>query len=90
MLIDVVDVNPRQVTRRLAGWLLKLEEPACQTARHLPWVYVDDVDEHYRRAGKAGATIVKELASPWGLPMYTAADPEGCQWTFAQARPTMR
>lgn len=65
------------------------EEPPDQRAVHLPWIYVDDLDEHYRRARKAGATIVNELASPWGLPMYTAADLEGRRWTFAQARPTM-
>jgi len=57
---------------------------------HVPWVYVDDIEGHYRRALEAGATIVDELASPWGLPMYLAADLEGHRWTFAQARPTMR
>jgi uncharacterized glyoxalase superfamily protein PhnB/uncharacterized protein YndB with AHSA1/START domain len=57
---------------------------------HVPWVYVDDVEEHHRRAAKAGARIVTEPASPWGLPFYVAADPEGNRWTFAQARPTMR
>jgi uncharacterized glyoxalase superfamily protein PhnB len=60
------------------------------TDAHLPWVYVDDIDEHYQRAVGAGATIVEELGSPWGLAMYVAADPEGHRWTFAQARPTMR
>jgi hypothetical protein len=34
--------------------------------------------------------VVKQLASPWGLPFYVADDPEGNCWTFAQARPTMR
>ena len=56
---------------------------------HVPWVYVDDIEEHRRRAGKAGARIVTELASPWGLPLYVATDTEGNRWTFAQARPTM-
>ena len=55
-----------------------------------PWVYVDDIDAHYARARAAGATIVTELASPWGLPFYVADDLEGNRWTFAQARPTMR
>jgi uncharacterized glyoxalase superfamily protein PhnB len=64
--------------------------PSGQCASHLPWVYVDDIDEHYRGAREAGAKIENDLASPWGLPMYVAADPEGYQWTFAQARPTMR
>ena len=29
-------------------------------------------------------------SSPWGLPFYVAEDMEGNQWTFVQARPTMR
>lgn len=57
---------------------------------HVPWVYVDDIDAHYRHAVAGGATIVRELASPWGLPFYVLADPEGNHWTIAQARPTMR
>jgi uncharacterized glyoxalase superfamily protein PhnB len=57
---------------------------------HTPWVYVDDIDAHYARARATGATIVTELASPWGLPFYVADDLEGNRWTFAQARPTMR
>jgi uncharacterized glyoxalase superfamily protein PhnB len=56
----------------------------------VPWVYVDDIDAHYERATAAGAPIVTELASPWGLPFYVAGDLEGNRWTFAQARPTMR
>jgi uncharacterized glyoxalase superfamily protein PhnB len=57
---------------------------------HTAWVYVDDIDAHYARARAVGATIVTELASPWGLPFYVADDLEGNRWTFAQARPTMR
>jgi len=60
------------------------------TPIHVPWVYVDDVAEHFRRASVSGATIIRELASPWGLSFYVADDPEGNRWTFAQARPTMR
>jgi uncharacterized glyoxalase superfamily protein PhnB len=57
---------------------------------HVPWVYVDDVAEHFRRASNGGATIIQKLDSPWGLPFYVADDPEGNRWTFVQARPTMR
>lgn len=57
---------------------------------HTPWVYVDDVAEHFRHASTHGATIVEKLSNPWGLPFYTADDLEGNRWTFAQARPTMR
>jgi uncharacterized glyoxalase superfamily protein PhnB len=61
-----------------------------QTPIHVPWVYVDDITEHYQRASSSGATVVEKLGSPWGLPFYVADDPEGNRWTFAQARPTMR
>jgi len=56
---------------------------------HVPWVYVDDIEEHFRRAEASGAAVVQKLDAPWGLPMYVARDLEGNQWTFAQARPTM-
>jgi len=58
-------------------------------ATHIPWVYVDDIEEHFRRSEASGAAIVQKLDAPWGLPMYSVEDPEGNQWTFAQARPTM-
>jgi uncharacterized glyoxalase superfamily protein PhnB len=49
------------------------------------YVYVGDVDEHYRRARAAGATIALELATqPWGDRRYQVTDPEGHQWSFAQ------
>lgn len=70
--------------------IFTLEGDAGAGRSHMPWVYVDDVAAHCERARAGGAAIVTELASPWGLPFYVAADPEGNQWTFAQARPTMR
>lgn len=49
------------------------------------YVYVGDVDEHYRRTRAAGATIVLDLATqPWGDRRYQVTDPEGHQWSFAQ------
>ena len=49
------------------------------------YVLVDDVDAHYRRAKAAGAEIV---AGPedqdYGDRRYTARDPEGHHWFFAQ------
>ena len=49
------------------------------------YVYVDDVEEHYRRTVAAGVTIVSELEEvPWGDRRYQATDLEGHQWTFAQ------
>jgi uncharacterized glyoxalase superfamily protein PhnB len=70
--------------------IFKLEESRAGVPVHAPWVYVDDIAGHYERARTGGATIVTELASPWGLPFYVADDLEGNRWTFAQARPTMR
>lgn len=61
-----------------------------QAPIHVPWVYVDDVAEHFHRASTGGATIIQKLDDPWGLPFYIADDPESNRWTFAQARPTMR
>jgi uncharacterized glyoxalase superfamily protein PhnB len=60
------------------------------TPVHVPWVYVDDVAEHFRHAAESGAAIGQKLDSPWGLPFYVVDDLEGNRWTFAQARPTMR
>ncbi len=57
---------------------------------HVPWVYVDQIEEHFHRSVAEEAAIVTELDSPWGLPYYVVDDPEGHRWTFAQARPTMR
>jgi len=43
------------------------------------------IDEHCARARQAGATIVMEPADQfYGDRTYTAADPEGHHWTFAQ------
>jgi uncharacterized glyoxalase superfamily protein PhnB len=56
---------------------------------HVPWVYVDDIESHFRTAQAGGAQIVDQLQSPWGLPFYVARDLEGITWQFAQARPTM-
>ena len=56
---------------------------------HVPWVYVDDVEEHFHRSTANGATMIEKLHSPWGLHFYIAEDLEGNQWTFLQARPTI-
>jgi len=48
-------------------------------------VYVDDVDAHFARARRAGATIVAEPADQfYGDRRYAAEDPEGHRWFFAQ------
>ncbi len=48
-------------------------------------VYVDDVDAHYERARAAGAEIRDEPTDQeYGDRRYTARDPEGHHWFFAQ------
>ena len=48
-------------------------------------VMVDDVDAHHDRAEAAGAEIIEELNDlPFGHRRYTARDPQGHEWTFAQ------
>lgn len=48
-------------------------------------VLVDDVDEHFRRASEAGASILSEPEDQsYGERIYRAADLEGHRWMFAQ------
>jgi uncharacterized glyoxalase superfamily protein PhnB len=52
------------------------------------YVYVADVDAHYRRAKAAGAEIVRELQdTDYGAREYSARDPEGHLWSFGTYRP---
>jgi uncharacterized glyoxalase superfamily protein PhnB len=49
------------------------------------YVYVDDVDAHFRHARASGARITSEPVDMfWGDRMYAARDCEGHHWTFAQ------
>jgi PhnB protein len=49
------------------------------------YINVEDVDKHFARARKAGATILEEPAdTDYGHRRYGATDPEGHQWYFAQ------
>ncbi|MDP8910650.1 MAG: VOC family protein [Actinomycetota bacterium] len=49
------------------------------------YVEVDDVDAHFERARSAGAEILEEPADKeYGHRRYTARDPEGHHWFFAQ------
>jgi PhnB protein len=49
------------------------------------YVYVDDVDGHFRRAKSAGATIIEQPADQfYGDRRYAAEDPEGHHWYFAE------
>ena len=49
------------------------------------YVNVDDLDKHFERAKKAGATILEQPQNtPYGHRRYGAADLEGHHWYFAQ------
>ena len=49
------------------------------------YVNVDNVDRHFARAKKSGASILEKPADTfYGDRRYGAADPEGHQWYFAQ------
>jgi len=51
------------------------------------YVQVRDVDAHCERARAAGATIMREPADPGvGVRLYSAEDPEGHRWMFAERR----
>lgn len=55
-----------------------------QTTQSL-YINVDDVDAHFERARKSGATILEEPAeTAYGHRRYGAADPEGHEWYFAR------
>jgi uncharacterized glyoxalase superfamily protein PhnB len=48
------------------------------------YVNVDNVDAHFKRAKKAGAKIIEEVAdTPYGARRYGVEDPEGHRWYFA-------
>ena len=59
------------------------------SARVGVYVYVADIDAHFRRARDAGAEIVRELAeTDYGSREYSARDPEGHLWSFGTYAPT--
>jgi uncharacterized glyoxalase superfamily protein PhnB len=59
-----------------------------QAVSHGIYVFVDNVDEHYRRARDARAQIVYDLSdTDYGSREYAALDPEGYYWSFGTYRP---
>jgi PhnB protein len=49
------------------------------------YVFVEDVDKHFRQAKESGAKILDEPADQfYGDRRYGTVDPEGHQWYFAQ------
>lgn len=54
-----------------------------QTTQSL-YVNVDDVDAHFERARKSGATILEKPGdTAYGARRYGVTDPEGHEWYFA-------
>ena len=52
------------------------------------YIYVEAVDDHYRRAVENGADIVYEIADQdYGGRLYAARDPEGHIWHFGSYDP---
>jgi uncharacterized glyoxalase superfamily protein PhnB len=47
-------------------------------------VYVDDIDDHYKRAKDAGANILSEPEEGPPGRRYRAEDLEGHRWMFMQ------
>jgi uncharacterized glyoxalase superfamily protein PhnB len=59
--------------------------PSTVGRTSMVYVIVDDVDAHHDRAKAEGATIIEELVTlPFGHRRYTARDPQGHEWSFAQ------
>lgn len=53
-----------------------------------PYVVIEDVDAHCRRAAAAGAEIVMEPEDqPYGGRLYSCRDPEGHLWNFGSYDP---
>lgn len=49
------------------------------------YINVKGVDKHFQRARRAGATITEEPTdTAYGHRRYSATDPEGHEWVFAQ------
>ncbi len=52
------------------------------------YIYIAEIDDHYRQAVQAGAEIVYELTDQdYGGRLYTARDPEGYLWNFGSYDP---
>jgi uncharacterized glyoxalase superfamily protein PhnB len=74
------------------SWVMLKESGRTQTDRHKSgrethslMVFVDDVDEHYRRAKESGAAIMQELFdTEYGERQYAVQDLEGHIWEFSK------
>jgi len=71
----------------------KRHAESCEQARRwleVPWVidgvliYVDDIDEHFRKAQAAGADLLSGIETGGPGRLYRVADIEGHRWMFCQ------
>ena len=52
------------------------------------YIFVPDVEVHYRRSVAAGADVVMDLEEQeYGGQLYTCRDPQGQVWSFASYDP---
>ena len=59
--------------------------PDAERVSSMTYVNVDGVDDHYARASAAGAKVWAEPHEHFGgNRQYTASDPGGQRWTFAE------
>jgi predicted enzyme related to lactoylglutathione lyase len=66
-------------------WGVVAEDPEASTARWLPYIQVEDVDEATRRALELGASLVQpKTAGPAGF-FTTISDPTGAHVALWQA-----
>jgi uncharacterized glyoxalase superfamily protein PhnB len=89
------DRNPVHAAMTCAGGIIMMGQPdpalryrnpkrVGHTTQSLV-LTVDDVEEHFARAKKAGAEILEALNdTEYGHRRYRAADPEGHEWCFTQ------
>jgi len=88
------DGKTNHAAMKLGASVIMMGRPAAayrnprQLGQATQSLYVDvvDVDEHFRRAHRAGAVILEAPTdTPYGQRRYGATDPEGHQWYFAHA-----
>ena len=66
-------------------WGVVAEDPEASTARWLPYIQVEDLEEATRRAQELGASVVQpRTAGPAGF-FTTISDPTGAQVALWQA-----
>ena len=70
------------------GKLFRTPEDVHGFNTQAPYIFVEDVDEHYQRAIAAGAEIVLDIKDEdYGGRGYTCKDPEGHLWNFGSYDP---